>query len=155
MRGVNKIIMVKEINVIEANTYSVQVDIAENTKTEDIQYAAEMEVSSGNGNLINSEYEVLNIPNDFPVDVFVFHQLRAAVQLLQYHADIPTICAYIANIWQEGLITDSQEEILYNLADPESECDNPEEVWNSMNITEISNPLYRIARGLDLKKEAA
>ena len=82
------------------------------------------------------------------IDAFIFNQLRAAVQLLQYHADIPTICAYIANLWQEGLITDSHEEILYNLADPENECEAPEEIWNKLDLTSLQNPLYRIAKGM-------
>ena len=83
-------------------------------------------------------------------DMFVFYQLRAAVQLLMYRVDIPTIVAYIYDLYENYLISDEQESILYNLADPDEEFNTPSEYWNNLDIGSDENPLYQIAMG---KKE--
>ena len=82
--------------------------------------------------------------------MIIFYQLRAAVQLLLYKVDVPTIVAYIYDLYEEYLISDGQESILYELADPEEEFNTPSEYWNNLDISSGENPLYQIAKG---KKE--
>ena len=84
------------------------------------------------------------------VDMIIFYQLRAAVQLLLYKVDVPTIVAYIYDLYEEYLISDEQESVLYRLADSEEKFNSHSEYWNNLDISSDENPLYQIAIG---KKE--
>lgn len=73
--------------------------------------------------------------------------VRAAIQLLLYKVDIPTVVAYIYDLYEEYLISDEQESILYKLADPDEEYNTPSEYWNNLDIGSEENPLFQIAIG--------
>ena len=79
------------------------------------------------------------------LDEVKFYQIRAAVQLLLYNVDVRTILAYIYELYQDYLISDTQEEILYKIADLDDEFNSPSEYFNALESDD--NPLKDIAFG--------
>ncbi len=97
-----------------------------------------------NINTDNEEYEYL--------DFVTFHEVRAMIQLMQYKYDTKTILACIYDLYQEYLISDSQEAELYELADPDDEYNEPSKYWREL---EIENPLLEICGAKPFQKKEA
>ncbi len=69
--------------------------------------------------------------------------IRAAVELMKYNPKytVKDILACIYELYQEYLITDSQEEELYKLADPDNEFNEPSQYYKDMKF---KNPLIEL-----------